>query len=134
MSKTSHPGLKRWQYIFSSCSRRKITEALRTKGFCLEKTEEEFCGNGLIEHGEDCDCGLPFDCFERDPCCLPRGAHEDSCRVNRSAGYSCHPSQGFCCMPNCQLRNLEYLGLVNIVFTIHSQVYCLVSPMSVNAL
>lgn len=30
-----------------------------------------YCGNKIVEEGEDCDCGRPEECFEVDKCCVP---------------------------------------------------------------
>ena len=32
--------------------------------------EGPFCGNGLVEEGEECDCGFENDC--EDQCCNPK--------------------------------------------------------------
>ncbi|CAG2067254.1 unnamed protein product [Timema podura] len=67
--------------------------------------------SGLVEQGEECDCGLVVDCLTRDPCCIARGGRSHACLVNREAGHECHPSQGPCCLPNCRNRDLAHLGL-----------------------
>ena len=30
-----------------------------------------YCGNKIVEEGEDCDCGRPEECMEVDKCCVP---------------------------------------------------------------
>lgn len=55
------------------------------------------CGNGVVEEGEECDCGWEGDC--RDPCCYPQRRHpppgETPCRLTpRSV---CSPSQVLNC-------------------------------------
>ena len=30
-----------------------------------------YCGNRIVEEGEDCDCGRPEECLEVDKCCVP---------------------------------------------------------------
>ncbi|XP_031198712.1 disintegrin and metalloproteinase domain-containing protein 24-like isoform X2 [Mastomys coucha] len=51
------------------------------------------CGNGIIEEGEQCDCGTPETC-RRDRCCTP------SCTLRSSAKCS----TGLCCSPRCQIQ------------------------------
>ncbi|CAB0010442.1 unnamed protein product [Nesidiocoris tenuis] len=63
-----------------------------------------FCGNKIVEDGEECDCG--YDEIEcRDKCCYPRLVSEiDKVRnssakgCSRRANTQCSPSQGPCCM------------------------------------
>ncbi|XP_077178747.1 disintegrin and metalloproteinase domain-containing protein 20-like [Paroedura picta] len=50
----------------------------------------KYCGNGVVEHGEECDCGSKRNC-ERDPCC------QSGCKLR--SGVSC--AFGGCCS-QCQ--------------------------------
>ncbi|KAF9296909.1 hypothetical protein BGZ88_011577 [Linnemannia elongata] len=52
------------------------------------------CGNGIIEHGEECDCGSPQECA-KDPCCNAK-----TCKLN--AGAQCSNQQE--CCNQCQFR------------------------------
>nr|CAD7394917.1 unnamed protein product [Timema cristinae] len=111
MKPTSLNGSQRTHYTFSPCSLRQIAHTIKLKGYCLDEFEHPYCGNGLVEEGEECDCGLVVDCLTRDPCCIARGGRSHACLVNREAGHECHPSQGPCCLPNCRNRDLAHLGL-----------------------
>lgn len=52
------------------------------------------CGNGIVEEGEDCDCGGPDGCAGN-ACCNPT-----TCQFN--AGAVCDPSNEGCCTNQCQ--------------------------------
>uniref|UniRef100_A0A663MKC9 ADAM metallopeptidase domain 9 n=1 Tax=Athene cunicularia TaxID=194338 RepID=A0A663MKC9_ATHCN len=85
---------------FSSCSAEDFEKLTLNKGgSCLlnvprpdETYSVPYCGNRLVDAGEECDCGSPKEC-ERDPCCEP-----GTCRLR--AGADC--AYGDCCK-NCQL-------------------------------
>ncbi|CAG9570797.1 unnamed protein product [Danaus chrysippus] len=104
---------------FSVCSKRLITATLSSMSYCLTEVDQPYCGNGIVEIGESCDCGLPSECSQRDPCCTPRAGgalvheegtlYKDGCSV--SPGVSCHPSQGLCCNANCEFANLTSSGI-----------------------
>lgn len=58
---------------FSNCS---MTSLKRLNDWCLlnvptYKAMNSFCGNGIREEGEECDCGAPEICLSKDPCCEP---------------------------------------------------------------
>ncbi|KOX76103.1 Disintegrin and metalloproteinase domain-containing protein 10 [Melipona quadrifasciata] len=58
-----------------------------------KKPQNAICGNGVVEDGEECDCGWEEDC--NDPCCHPQrlhhAPHEVPCRL--ADGAVCSPSQ-----------------------------------------
>lgn len=96
---------------FSQCSIRNISNVLdaiddQKKRNCFKISEGAFCGNKIVEIGEECDCGFnDEEC--RDRCCYPRIVSEYDLSTNQSAkGCSrraktqCSPSQGPCCDPN----------------------------------
>ncbi|KIW44634.1 uncharacterized protein PV06_03089 [Exophiala oligosperma] len=55
------------------------------------------CGNGIVEEGEDCDCGGADGCAGNS-CCNP-----DTCKYNQ--GAVCDPSNEGCCTPQCQFAS-----------------------------
>ncbi|KAM3961450.1 disintegrin and metalloproteinase domain-containing protein 10 [Aphomia sociella] len=106
-------------FEFSLCSKRLIAATLSSMSYCLSEEDKPYCGNGIVEEGEACDCGLPSRCSQRDPCCTPRAGgalvfeegtlHREGCSVAPTA--MCHPSQGLCCSPDCQYANLTSSGI-----------------------
>ncbi|KAK7069874.1 hypothetical protein SK128_009120 [Halocaridina rubra] len=93
---------------FSPCSLRQINSVLNskardTKG-CFTQPQAAICGNGVVEVGEECDCGWEEDCEEA--CCYPmktnpmKGQTPCTLRPNKV----CSPSQGPCCTNDCHLK------------------------------
>ncbi|XP_046982630.1 disintegrin and metalloproteinase domain-containing protein 10 isoform X1 [Schistocerca americana] len=93
---------------FSSCSIGNISKVLdaiedNKKRNCFTASEGAFCGNKIVEIGEECDCGYDDDeCTDK--CCYPRQVSEVDRIKNESAkgcyrraGTQCSPSQGPCC-------------------------------------
>lgn len=93
---------------FSSCSIANISQVLDAmsiskKRNCFKASEGAFCGNKIVEAGEECDCGYDdMECNDR--CCYPRQLGELDKLKNSSAkgcarrAYTeCSPSQGPCC-------------------------------------
>lgn len=54
------------------------------------------CGNGIVEMGEECDCGGPDGCGIN-ICCDPT-----TCKYNTFANAVCDPSNEDCCTDTCQ--------------------------------
>ncbi|XP_071500624.1 disintegrin and metalloproteinase domain-containing protein 10-like [Diadema antillarum] len=90
---------------FSSCSITSITNTLASvfSGFsktnCFKSMSDiTFCGNGILEDGEECDCGYEEECTDR--CCVAQNADHtvsSACRLNSAVSAQCSPSQGPCC-------------------------------------
>ncbi|KAH9383721.1 hypothetical protein HPB48_025487 [Haemaphysalis longicornis] len=79
---------------FSPCSVRSIRAVLLAKASkCFSKPEESFCGNSLVEEGEQCDAGL-IGSEDSDPCC------DEECRLKPNA--KCSDRNSPCC------RNCDY--------------------------
>ncbi|KAL1132299.1 hypothetical protein AAG570_010256, partial [Ranatra chinensis] len=93
---------------FSSCSVGNISNVLdaiedEKKWNCFKVSAGAFCGNKIVEDGEECDCG--YDEVEcKDECCYPRIVSEYDRSYNgsakgchRRANTQCSPSEGPCC-------------------------------------
>ncbi|XP_066997248.2 disintegrin and metalloproteinase domain-containing protein 10 [Anabrus simplex] len=101
-------GDKRNNNKFSPCSLNSINPVLNTKARspkgCFTEPQAAICGNGVVEEGEECDCGWEGDC--RDKCCHPQRQYlppgEKPCTL--TPGSVCSPSQGPCCTPQCELK------------------------------
>jgi disintegrin and metalloproteinase domain-containing protein 17 len=75
--------------IFSPCSKRAISNVLRSKAFsCFVSPQKSFCGNGIVEDGEECDGGQ-IGGSDSDPCCTPE------CRLK--PGATCSDLNHLCC-------------------------------------
>ncbi|XP_076081145.1 disintegrin and metalloproteinase domain-containing protein 10-like [Mytilus galloprovincialis] len=87
---------------FSPCSKDNITRVMDAvfkgrygKVNCFQNDNTAFCGNNIVEDGEECDCGYDEDCT--DQCCVGRQSDGSGCVL--MAGKQCSPSQGSCCDP-----------------------------------
>ncbi|XP_052097567.1 disintegrin and metalloproteinase domain-containing protein 10-like isoform X2 [Mytilus californianus] len=87
---------------FSPCSKDNMTRVMDAvfngrygKVNCFQNDNAAFCGNSIVEAGEECDCGYKEDCT--DGCCAGRDSNGDGCTL--TSGSSCSPSQGGCCDP-----------------------------------
>jgi hypothetical protein len=88
---------------FSACSIGNICSALGrggVKSSCLVANKDvsiitaSQCGNGIVEAGEECDCGGVSGCGN-DTCCVPT-----TCKF--TAGSQCDASNEECCTSTCQ--------------------------------
>ncbi|MGH0135469.1 UNVERIFIED_CONTAM: hypothetical protein FKN15_006441 [Acipenser sinensis] len=88
---------------FSICSVRNISQVLEKKrGSCFVESGQPICGNGLVENGEQCDCGYSDQC--KDECCYDANQPENlKCRLKE--GKACSPSQGPCCTKECTYKS-----------------------------
>ncbi|TQV91503.1 disintegrin-like metalloprotease [Cordyceps javanica] len=90
---------------FSPCTIGNICSGLKgnVKSDCLtdnrnvETITESFCGNGIVEPGEDCDCGGPDSCGTN-KCCNPK-----TCKF--SQGSVCDRANEDCCTDDCQFAS-----------------------------
>ncbi|XP_068131621.1 disintegrin and metalloproteinase domain-containing protein 10 [Hyperolius riggenbachi] len=88
---------------FSICSVRNISQVLdKKRNICFVESGQPICGNGLVEQGEECDCGYSDQC--KDECCFDANQPEDKkCKLR--PGKRCSPSQGPCCTPQCSFKD-----------------------------
>ncbi|CAH1975743.1 unnamed protein product [Acanthoscelides obtectus] len=82
---------------FSPCSLKSINPVLNFKARspkgCFTEPKVAICGNGVVEEGEECDCGWEEDCD--DECCFPmrRYASLDEPPCHLTPRSICSPSQ-----------------------------------------
>jgi disintegrin and metalloproteinase domain-containing protein 10 len=100
---------------FSHCSMSNISAVLDAitdgrKTNCFEVSDGAFCGNKIVEEGEECDCGFDeTECVEQ--CCYPRQSgnlnpeQNKEKRCTRKPNTECSPSEGPCCDKNCQFTS-----------------------------
>jgi len=100
---------------FSHCSKANISAVLDAitdgrKTNCFEESDGAFCGNKIVEEGEECDCG--FDDAEcQEECCYPRKSSQlspeenNAKRCKRRPNAECSPSEGPCCDKNCKFTS-----------------------------
>ncbi|BES95614.1 Disintegrin [Nesidiocoris tenuis] len=93
---------------FSPCSLNSINPVLNSKARsskgCFTEPQAAICGNGVVESGEQCDCGWEEDCKE--DCCYPQRRHPppDQPPCHLTPHSLCSPSQGPCCTAECGLK------------------------------
>ncbi|KFY30966.1 hypothetical protein V493_01493, partial [Pseudogymnoascus sp. VKM F-4281 (FW-2241)] len=93
---------------FSPCSIGNICGAIggqSVKSHCLTSNRNvptitgSQCGNGIVEMGEDCDCGGDTGCVDN-PCCEPT-----TCKFKTENNAVCDPSNEDCCLSTCQFAS-----------------------------
>lgn len=93
---------------FSPCSLKSINKVLQVKARgpkgCFNEPEIAICGNGVVEDGEECDCGWEEDCLEE--CCWPQRTKYSSNQLpcTLRPAKQCSPSQGPCCDRDCSFN------------------------------
>ncbi|XP_076311561.1 disintegrin and metalloproteinase domain-containing protein 10-like [Tachypleus tridentatus] len=105
---------------FSPCSVRNISAVLQAvytnngKENCFLEDGGPFCGNKIVEEGEECDCGWDInECSEI--CCYPKEVEPYKNQdprakpCTRRPGTQCSPSQGPCCTEDCLFENSKKL-------------------------
>ena len=71
-----------------------------------------YCGNKIVEEGEDCDCGRPEECLEVDKCCVARddALNIPGCTVRQ--GKQCR-----CVIPRIYDVTTSCLQIIIIIIT-----------------
>jgi hypothetical protein len=119
---------------FSPCSRFLANNRIvgQSRDSCFVKPEVSICGNGIVEFGEDCDCGITNtdvtdptqlasilsycqtaeDNYNKDPCCLPNCTLDSANEGKRPDGPAeCSAKKGDCCGENvgerCKLLGFD---------------------------
>ena len=71
MSNFSNDGHKLNHQILSPCTKRSVRANLAAahRISCLKKSDATFCGDGIVEENEDCDCGTVLQCIASRSCC-----------------------------------------------------------------
>ncbi|XP_070536198.1 disintegrin and metalloproteinase domain-containing protein 10-like [Ptychodera flava] len=88
---------------FSLCSRGNMSLVLNAKADkCFVSSDMAFCGNGIVDEGEECDCGFADQCT--DQCCEAETESGNPNACKRKAGKVCSPSEGPCCNDQCEFR------------------------------
>ncbi|XP_051716047.1 disintegrin and metalloproteinase domain-containing protein 10-like isoform X1 [Ctenopharyngodon idella] len=88
---------------FSVCSIKNISQVLEKKrGSCFVESGQPICGNGLVEPGEECDCGYSDQC--KDECCYDAN-QPDNRKCKLKPNKVCSPSQGPCCTADCSYKS-----------------------------
>ncbi|CAJ0609073.1 unnamed protein product [Cylicocyclus nassatus] len=89
---------------FSPCSRRSIRRMLERRWHrCFEPEKASFCGNGVVEEGEECDEGTFFMNNGSTQCCT------SECRLTPSA--ECSPHNQPCCNDTCSYYPANHVCL-----------------------
>lgn len=76
MSRFSNTGRRINHELLSSCTKKSVVEVLeashRTR--CLREVARPYCGDGVVQEGEECDCGTTYNCLKmRSECNTPHG-------------------------------------------------------------
>ncbi|CAD5115092.1 DgyrCDS4104 [Dimorphilus gyrociliatus] len=86
-------GYEKNNQIFSPCSKRSIKNVLIQKhSRCFTEPSQAYCGNSLVEEGEECDPGL----LTTDNCCSA------TCKLKE--GAKCSPLNHGCCTEDCKIK------------------------------
>jgi len=95
-----------WAHFCCRCSRESMLRVIADERHseCLMARPTSFCGNGIVEQGEECDCGTTYSCQIHDSCCTPLTTVSPSpgrppCRLRSD----CSPRVHRCCTDACTI-------------------------------
>lgn len=102
MNPYSAPGISKFSpcsigNICSALGRNSVQSACLTDNRGVVTVTGHQCGNGIVEDGEECDCGGDSGCAGN-ACCNPK-----TCKFN--SGAVCDPSNEGCCTAQCQFSS-----------------------------
>lgn len=98
MYPASVSGRDRNNHNFSHCSLMAMGAVLSVKSDCFQEKRLSFCGNHIVETGEQCDEGLD----ESHSCC------DNRCKLRENA--VCSNANDACCSPDCQVIRSKLYG------------------------
>ncbi|VDO61460.1 unnamed protein product, partial [Haemonchus placei] len=102
---------------FSPCSRKSIRRMLERRWHrCFEPEKASFCGNGVVEEGEDCDEGNFLTKNGSSKCCTTE------CRLAPSA--QCSPHNQPCCNATCSYHPADHICLPGDPLQCKASSYC----------
>ncbi|RCN37724.1 Disintegrin [Ancylostoma caninum] len=102
---------------FSPCSRKSIRRMLERRWHrCFEPEKASFCGNGVVEEGEECDEGNFFMNNGSSLCCTA------DCRLAPSA--QCSPHNQPCCNDACSYHPANHICLPGDPLQCKASSYC----------
>jgi len=91
--------------MFSKCSRRLMAKLIAsTRSSCFIRRSSSYCGNGVVEDNEQCDCGTTYTCDVYDKCCVPlslRPHHRVDAACRLKSRSACSPRVNRCCNSAC---------------------------------
>ena len=131
MSKFSSSGVKKNNDIISTCTAQSIEKVLNTEqmSHCLHEYEGGFCGDGIVDLGESCDCGGVEKCLESGSPCTPPGMWrgEVECKLRKSTYYTKKMLETKGCSPQeaeCSRLGLESCKCKNSINSVHQCSSC----------